>query len=317
MSEAIYKAVANILAEFGDQQQEKISAIDKQVQTVSDQSVPFAEFEKCLGALDERMGAIEDGFKSSDFDSDQLASELNSAMEEKAAQFANRMTALEQHIKEKISLMSDAFAAVEKALKESIDQAKLELSVQDDANKKAFEEQTEALEEFQCQLAAMDKKLDSIPAGEPGQDRPLVEPVVINDRSHYEKNTLGTWDNSLWIAKRKANGSPEDDPAAWHCVIAGMASIEVEPVDGQNVIFKTRLGDGRGFESPVKIPSIEYKGLWQEGEAYYPGQIVTKGTALWHCKEHTEHSPPGNGWEQALVSKRGPRGYTAKEAENG
>lgn len=153
--------------------------------------------------------------------------------------------------------------------------------------------------------------------GEPGQDRPLIEPVEIQGGTQYAKNTVGIYASGLWISTKQTVGNPAEDPHAWHCILDGWDDVAVKLDDDHQFRLQVRLASGRLVESVFEIPYPKHLGVWAEGTRYRPGEIVTKGAAMWQAIEATEKAPPGNGWQQILVAPRGARGKTGETGPRG
>lgn len=158
------------------------------------------------------------------------------------------------------------------------------------------------------------EKGDQGEQGEPGLDKPLVEPVAILQKD-YPKNTLGTYNGGLWISTKDSVGDPEQDPLAWHCVLDAMSTMSIDLQEDHTFRLSVRMGTGKEIVDTFEIPYPEGKGIWEEGESYKKGNIVTKGHSLWQAMEDTDGAPPGNGWQQILTAPRGPKGEAGKSIE--
>ncbi len=63
------------------------------------------------------------------------------------------------------------------------------------------------------------------------------------------------------------------------------------------------LASGKVFESDFYVPTMIYRGIWQEGE-YDKGDVVTWGGSMFHCDAKTTGKPEASGdWK--LCAKRG------------
>lgn len=170
---------------------------------------------------------------------------------------------------------------------------------------------TEQLKEQQTFEAMLTKRLSEIKDGEPGEqgkpglDRPLLEPIEIVSERDYPKNTLGTFNNGLWISTKNTIGCPENDPQAWHCVLDAMATMSIELEQDHSFKVSVRMATGSVIEDTFNIPYPEHVGVWEKGKSYDAGQWVTKGHSIWKAMEDTSHSPPGNGWKQILTAPKG------------
>ena len=153
--------------------------------------------------------------------------------------------------------------------------------------------------------------------GEPGidgQDRPLLQPVQLRSDKDYEKNTLGTYENGLWISTKKAVGNPVDDPHSWECILDSINTMSIDLQDDKTFKLSVRMSTGKVIENTFQIPFPEHMGIWQKGE-YQKGNIVTKGSSMWLAQETTDGEPPGNGWQQILSAPRGKQGVAGKSIE--
>jgi hypothetical protein len=65
-------------------------------------------------------------------------------------------------------------------------------------------------------------------------------------------------------------------------------------------------------ERTVRIPGIEYRGVWAEGAGYERGDLVTFGGSLWMCEAATDRKPGmGDGAPWVLAAKKGRDGRGA------
>ena len=161
----------------------------------------------------------------------------------------------------------------------------------------------------------LDAKLKAIPAGEPGQDMPLVRPVIIRESTEYPKNTQGIYANSLWISTKITQGNPAEDPDAWFCIIAGICEEKTEDIGHQKYRRTLRMGDGSVIESEWRHKAPMWVGHYEENKTYYPGEVVTKGNAQFTCLEETDQPPPKNGWLMSLTARSQARKKPQAEAK--
>jgi hypothetical protein len=86
--------------------------------------------------------------------------------------------------------------------------------------------------------------------------------------------------------------------------------FDVDPLgDGRTIVLSFTKNDVRE-EYEVKFPVPIYQGVFKEGEAYGPGDMVTWGGSLWHCDDHTKDKPDAGPWR--LCVKKGRDGKDAK-----
>jgi len=149
--------------------------------------------------------------------------------------------------------------------------------------------------------------------GSDGLDRPLIEPVSLQDKD-YQKGTLGTHAGGLWISTKQTMGSPETDALAWHCILDAMDTLNIDLQEDGSYELAVRMSTGRVIKNTLNIPYPEHCGIWEERD-YTKGQIVTKGSCFWQAMEDTAGTPPGNGWRQILSAPRGKAGPAGKAIE--
>ncbi|GLQ36743.1 hypothetical protein GCM10007908_03630 [Rhizobium albus] len=82
--------------------------------------------------------------------------------------------------------------------------------------------------------------------------------------------------------------------------------------DGRTVLLSFKRGD-QVFKCELGIPTMIYRGVFNEGKKYERGDTVTFGGSLWHCDEETD-AKPGEGQKAwTLAAKRGRDGKPGKD----
>lgn len=85
-------------------------------------------------------------------------------------------------------------------------------------------------------------------------------------------------------------------------------SADFAALDERIEIAKSLAREIGQAPAPAALP---YQGVWKPGQTYSPGQFVTRGGSMWHCRNATEE-PPGSGGENwELAVKRGKDGKDA------
>lgn len=79
--------------------------------------------------------------------------------------------------------------------------------------------------------------------------------------------------------------------------------------DSRSYVLKFERGDMR-HEYELTFPVPVYCGVFKQGQAYEPGDLVTWGGSLWHCEEKTMEKPEAGPWKLAV--KKGRDGKDAK-----
>ena len=62
-------------------------------------------------------------------------------------------------------------------------------------------------------------------------------------------------------------------------------------------------------------PGLRYRGVYQKGQQYVPGDVVTRSGSMWYCQEPTLEQPPGDHWQ--LCVKAGRDGRDGKPGRKG
>jgi hypothetical protein len=93
----------------------------------------------------------------------------------------------------------------------------------------------------------------------------------------------------------------------------GFDDLDIERPDERTVLIKFTKGDlTRSFELGLNHPV--YAGVFKDGEAYVPGDVVTWAGSSWHCNEATSDKPGGGSKAWSLMTKRGSDGKDGKPA---
>ncbi|EAA2042789.1 phage portal protein [Salmonella enterica subsp. enterica] len=123
----------------------------------------------------------------------------------------------------------------------------------------------------------------------------------IDEKKSYARGTYATHDGGLWRTYEKSHGLH-----GWECIVDGVASTEVKQTDPRSFSVAVTRASGATEEKTFSIPTMIYKGVFNAGESYLPGDTVTWGGSLWHCDEPTADKPGevgSKGW--TLAAKRG------------
>jgi integrin beta 3 len=128
---------------------------------------------------------------------------------------------------------------------------------------------------------------------------PLLARVVMLEQRKPEKGDPGRDGRDGKDGRDGVNGKDGSN---------GLSADDIELVqDGRSVTVKARA-TGR-ILGRLTFPIPIYKGVFKEGTAYQPGDMVTHGGSLWHVNEETT-AKPGEG-PYTLCAKRGRDGRDA------
>jgi hypothetical protein len=83
----------------------------------------------------------------------------------------------------------------------------------------------------------------------------------------------------------------------------GFDDLNVEQIGERTVRFLLRR-DADEAEFDVTFPMPIYRGVFKDGQAYEPGDMVTWGGSLWHCDKATSEKPGPDNWRMAVKKGR-------------
>ncbi|MEM5403779.1 hypothetical protein [Paraburkholderia unamae] len=143
--------------------------------------------------------------------------------------------------------------------------------------------------------------------GAPGRDgidgRDAAEIVVldgIDAARTYARGTFAWQEGGLWRAEAKTDGM-----TGWRCVMNGTAAVDVIH-DGERAFsMLVHRTDGTVEPHPFTLPVALYRGVYEQGRTYEPGDIVTWAGSMWHCNATTTDKPDAGSGAWTLAVKRG------------
>lgn len=123
----------------------------------------------------------------------------------------------------------------------------------------------------------------------------------IDTNVSYAKGTFSQHKNGLFYATKQTNGMD-----GWKCLVSGIDEISVEISDDmRKVSLKTVKSTGELFEKSFNVPSLIYKGVFDQKEKYSKGDCVTFSGSMWVSKSEDNESKPGDSDDWQLSVKRG------------
>lgn len=97
----------------------------------------------------------------------------------------------------------------------------------------------------------------------------------------------------------------------------GFEDLGFEMVDERHFKVFARRGD-KTVELIHRVPTILYRGVFREGDAYEPGDAVTHGGCLWIAKADAPGRPTeGSEWQLAVKKGRDGRDFEVRDAPKG
>lgn len=96
----------------------------------------------------------------------------------------------------------------------------------------------------------------------------------------------------------------------------GFEDLAVE-FDGVRTLALTFTRGSERKVFPLAIPFLRHAGVYREGAAYEPGDVVTWAGSMWHCFEATTTKPGDGAKAWQLIVKRGRDGKDGREGPVG
>lgn len=145
-----------------------------------------------------------------------------------------------------------------------------------------------------------EKGADGLP-GTDGKDGVGLADALIDKDGHLVLTMTDGRTKSLCQVVGK-DGEPGRD---------GMDGITPTFIDAEFVGRKLRLSFDGDRACEFQLATPEYCGVFKEGQAYEPGDMVTWGGSLWHCDKATAEKPTPENW--TLAAKKGRDGKDATD----
>lgn len=152
--------------------------------------------------------------------------------------------------------------------------------------------------------------------GERGRDALELEILDgIDPGRSYARGTAAVFNGGTFWAMRATDPIMGDNyrEAGWLCMFRGIAAVGESIEDGGRVIVRTtRYSDGFSHVERLQTTAMIHRGLFQSGQQYDAGDVVTYGGSMFVAQKQTTQ-PPGDGdtsvWRMAV--KRGKDGRDA------
>lgn len=151
--------------------------------------------------------------------------------------------------------------------------------------------------------ASVAKSMESIAKpvdGKPGRDAIELDILPrIELKKSYPRGAYARHEGGLWRSYATTDGMK-----GWECIVAGIASFDIEQIDERNVVAVIKQCDGEEVRRSLSIPAMIYRNVWREG-TYFKGDTVTFGGSLWHCNGETTSKPGDGNSDWTLAAKKG------------
>lgn len=156
------------------------------------------------------------------------------------------------------------------------------------------------------------KPKDGVP-GVDGRDAAELHILPsIDESKSYRRGVWASYRGGLIRAIRETSplGQGGVITSGWEVMVEGVASVSAEQgEDPREIIIVSKLSSGVESRTVFKVPMIQYRGVWKEGQ-YEQGDVTTWGGSAWHCQMQTKDKP-GISAAWKLMVKEGARGKDA------
>lgn len=157
--------------------------------------------------------------------------------------------------------------------------------------------------------------------GEPGRDRFVCAPRAMRDGERVEKNELIAWGGGIVQALRATSRTPDDEPASFACIVAGISSVGiVENLEARAFELTVRLTNGIEQVCRMRsLPRLLGDGP-RPGERVLRGDQIVKGDWLYTATQDGAEAGAldSGGWRrQYLRGKKGDPGERGSQGAPG
>ncbi|BAO89027.1 hypothetical protein [Caballeronia cordobensis] len=177
-------------------------------------------------------------------------------------------------------------------------------------------EDRRALDRLQNSFAALGDRVKTLETreirvprdGEPGRDAFEIDVLpVIDFTRDYPRGSLAQHQGGIWRAHANTHGEH-----GWSCVVDGIGSTRVTMDSERSFTVHIERASGAHETATFALPVMIYRGVYQAGETYRTGDVVTWAGSLWHCNATTDTKPDAGGDAWTLAAKRGRDGKDAR-----
>lgn len=179
--------------------------------------------------------------------------------------------------------------------------------------------------------AAVERAVSALPqpaAGKDGRDgvdgksftadevRAMVAAAVESEQAKwaldFERRAQGVLERAVERMPRPKDGVDGKDGADG----MGPDDVTIEFEDARTLAIKYAHGDVQRV-ARKQFPMPMYRGIYQAGDGYAPGDLCTFGGSLWHCNAPTTDKPGEGSPTWSLCAKRGRDGKSGDKGDPG
>ena len=136
--------------------------------------------------------------------------------------------------------------------------------------------------------------------GQNGRDAAELDILgSIDFKRSYARGTFAAYQNGLWWASRDTAGAD-----GWRCIFDGQTQT-FERDGERGIAITATFASGAVTRTVFVFPVPLYRGTYEEGRIYEPGDMVTWAGSVWHCDAPTTSKPDQSHDSWTLAVKRG------------
>lgn len=144
--------------------------------------------------------------------------------------------------------------------------------------------------------------------GDRGLDAIQIEILPqLNTSKRYPKGTYARYKGGVVRSYRDTDIGNDALACGWEVVMNGVDEVQVHQLEVGQFAIKSILTNGQSHIVKVTLPAMEYKKVWNEGQEYVKGSVVTQNGSMWHCNRPTTDKP-GTSDAWTLCVKKGSDG---------
>jgi hypothetical protein len=176
-------------------------------------------------------------------------------------------------------------------------------------HRRSIDHLQDGIETLGDRLKALETRDTPIPKdGMDGRDAFEIDVLpVIDFARNYPRGTLAQHQGGIWRAYANTHGEH-----GWSCVVDGIAKTFVSMDSERSFTVHIERASGAHETASFALPVLIYRGVYQAGETYRCGDVVTWAGSLWHCNATTDTKPDAGGDAWTLAAKRGRDGKDAR-----
>ena len=149
--------------------------------------------------------------------------------------------------------------------------------------------------------------------GQDGRDALIIDVLPgIDETRSYPPRTYASHKGGVWVSRKQTKGME-----GWDCIVNGTASVDLVSSGDRDFALLVEHSNGETTSKSFTVPSMIYRGIFQDGQTYQKDDAVTWGGSVWIAQKDGAGKPGEDGDAWKLAVKRGRDGRNGKDGERG